>query len=93
MICAKEYDLFCEELKDPSCCICAVIVPLIFVAAVVLGILGMIYVPESMGGFTVLFAIGVCGAIIVLFYSLVIAIGSCVPPVLPLRSKGTVAVK
>ena len=72
-------------------------IPTVFLGALVLGILGMVYLPQSILGFSILFAAGLSGTLMVLFYASVIAIGSCAraesPPVLPLRSKGVVAVK
>jgi hypothetical protein len=65
----------------------------------VLGILGMVYLPKSADTFSILFTIGVCGTFISLFYASVLAIGSCLTsgappePILPLISKGVVAVK
>jgi hypothetical protein len=48
--------------------------------------------------FSIFFAIGVCGTFIGLFYGVVLVIGSCLTgvspePILPLLSKGVVAVK
>jgi cyanate permease len=56
------------------------IIPVLFLAALVLGILGMVYMPQHIDVFTILFGIGACGIMLILFYLSILAIGSCARP-------------
>ena len=69
--------------------------PLIFLAFLLIGIVGMYTIPEKVVGFSVLFIIGVFGTFVTMLYTLIIVIGACVEPapILPLRSKRTSAAK
>jgi len=87
-LCAKEYEVFRSQMNSYPSRACGLIVPLLFLAALVLGILGMIYMPQRMDAFATLFGLGVCGTFITVVYASIITIGSCVGPVLPLTSKG-----
>jgi len=62
------------------------IIPVLFLAALVLGILGMVYMPQHIDAFTILFGLGASGTMLILFYLSILAIGSCVrrEPTLPL---------
>ena len=84
--------MFRRQMSSYPSCACALIIPILFLAALVLGILGMVYMPQRMDAFGVLFGLGVSGMLIMLFYASIITIGSCVEPVLPLTSRGLVRV-
>ena len=88
--CTNEHAAFRDQMRSCSSCACLLLLPTIFFGALVLGILGMVYMPQSAEPFTVLFVIGLCGTILTLFYVSIITIGCCVraEPILPLRKKG-----
>lgn len=77
-------------MRSCSSCACLLLLPTIFLGALVLGILGMVYMPQNRESFTVLFVIGVCGTLLTLVYVSIITIGCCVrpEPILPLRRRG-----
>lgn len=91
-LCAKEYEAFRRQMNSYPSRACGLVVPVLFLAALVLGILGMIYMPQHVNGFAVVFCLGLCGTILTVVYASIITIGSCVEPVLPLTSKGLVRV-
>jgi len=60
--------------------------PVLSVFLLLLGILGMIYVPERVVAFSIIFIFGVAGTLNTIIYSIALIIGACYrPPILPLR--------
>jgi len=60
--------------------------PVLSISLLLLGILGMIYIPEKILGFSIIFMFGVAGTLNTILYSIALIIGACYrPPILPLR--------
>jgi len=70
---------------------CILLFPLISIALLMVGIVGMVTQPRYVDIYSWFFTLGVPATMFSLFYTFIIVIGSCVEPValLPIRSLGS----